>query len=180
MMANGTGWFWYRSAAQKADEYFSRAVMAWHKDAAPDAPEQKEAWEWLGRTAHFIQDVTVPFHTVTLARLAQLNHDPFENSVVKSFPNYFPSRNYDGGSWNGNGPYPEQGQWGIYYEGKLPGEVIKNNANISRGLFKIAKHKDDAKNGNWEKVRSLVVPLASKTCAGLVVSFLKQVGANTR
>jgi hypothetical protein len=176
LMKNGTGWFWYRSAAQKADEYFSRAVMAWHKESAPDAPEQKEAWEWLGRSAHFIQDVTVPHHTVTLARLAQLTHNPFEDSVIKTFDQYLPSHNYDGGSWNGNGPYPEQGKWGIYYESKLPGQVVKDNADISRGLFKISKHKSDANNGNWDKVRALVVPLAAKTCAGLVVSFLQQVG----
>jgi hypothetical protein len=176
LLKNGTGWFWYRSAAQKADEYFSRAVMAYHKGTAPDAPEQQEAWEWLGRTAHFVQDVTVPHHTVTLARLGQLTHNPFEDSVDQTFTNYLPSLNYDGGAWNGNGPYPAQGQWGIYYQSKLPGEIIKSNADISRGLYKIANSKKDATNGNWDKVRALVLPLASKTCAGLIVSFLKQVG----
>lgn len=178
LMSNGTGWFWYRSAAQKADEYFSRAVFAWHKDAAPDAPEQKEAWEWLGRSSHFIQDVTVPHHTVTLARFGQLTHDPFENAVVKTFPRYFPSLNYDGGVWSGKGPYPPEEKWGIYFESRLPSEVIKNNADIARGLFKISKHKEDEANGNWDKVRALVIPLATKTTAGLVVSFLHQVGVN--
>lgn len=176
-MKNGTGWFWYRSAAQKTDEYFGRAVKAWKKGAAPDAPEQKEAWEWLARAAHFVQDTTLPFHAVTLARPGQFRHDPFEYSVVKNFHKYFPSKNYDGGAWNGTGPYPVGGnKWGNYFNERVPGQVIKNNADVVRGLYKIVNNKEDEKNGNWDKVQALVVPLASKTCAGLVVSFMQQVG----
>ncbi len=177
LIKNGKGWFGLKNASQKADEYYALALKSWHKGLPADAPEQKDAWAWLARTAHFVQDVTVPHHTFSLARIDQLTHHPFEKAVSDNFAQYFPSRNYDGGLWNGKGPYPEgNNKWGIYYNSRLPGDIINNNAKISHGLFKIANHKDDATNGNWDKVRALVVPLATKTCAGLVVSFLQQVG----
>ena len=170
------GWFGLSNANEKADEYFTLAIEAWHRGLPATAPEQKEAWEWLGRASHFIQDVTVPHHTFSLARLDQLSHSPFEKAVSVNFSKYFPSQNYDGGTWNGKGPYPKNEQWGIYFDSRMPGNVIKNNATISHGLFKIANHKEDETNGNWDKVRSLVIPLATKTCAGVIVSFLQQVG----
>ncbi|MFN8672217.1 MAG: zinc dependent phospholipase C family protein [Candidatus Sericytochromatia bacterium] len=176
LIKNDKGWFGLKNASQKADEYYDNAVKAWKKGLPADAPEQKEAWEWLGRTAHFIQDVTVPHHSYSLLRLDQLTHNPFEKAVSKNFEKYLPSKNYDGGVWNGKGPYPQGEKWGIYFDSRLPGNVIKNNATIARGLFKIANHKEDENNGNWDKVRALVLPLANKTCAGIVVSFLQQVG----
>ncbi|MEK7434834.1 MAG: hypothetical protein AABZ74_16995 [Cyanobacteriota bacterium] len=170
-----SGWFGLRTSYQKSDEYYNKALSTWKKGVSPTAPEQKEAWEWLGRTAHFIQDSTVPHHSMSLTRPDQLTHSPFEKKASENFKLYFPSKNYNPSTWNAGGPYPSQGQWGIYTN-RGAKDIIKNNSDISHGLFKIANHKEDETNGNWDKVRSLMLPLATKTCAGLVVTFLEQVG----
>ena len=175
---NGKGWFGLRNAHKKSDEYYAMALKTWKKGVAPDSNEQKESWEWLGRTAHFIQDATVPHHTRDLIRLDQLTHHPFEKIASKNFAQYFPSRNYNPGTWSG-GPYPTQGTWGIYFDNtgiKTAGDIIRSNSQISEGLFKMSNRSQDENNGNWDKVRSLTLPLANKTCAGLIVMFLNQVG----
>ncbi|MFN8577750.1 MAG: zinc dependent phospholipase C family protein [Candidatus Sericytochromatia bacterium] len=171
----GKGWFGLKNAKQKAEEYYSRALNAWKKGVPATDPQQKEAWEWLGRTAHFIQDSTVPHHSMVLLRFDQLTHHPYEKNSSKNFSNYFPSKNYNPGTWNNGGPYPQQGQWGIY-SNKNAGEVVENNLNIANGLFKTVNHKEDEANGNCDKSRSLMLPLAVKTCSGLIVNFLERVG----
>lgn len=178
LKSNG-GWFGLRNAKQKSDEYYNMALKSWRKGLPADAPEQKQAWEWLGRTAHFIQDSTVPHHTRVLIRFDQLTHHPYEVSVTKNFSKYFPSKNYDAGAWNGSGPYPVSGndKWGVYFDKNITAsQIVKSNSDISYGLFKIANHKDDENNGNWDKVRAVMLPLATKSCAGLIVNFLEQVG----
>lgn len=171
----GKGWFGLKSGKQKADEYYNRALSSWKKGVSPTDPQQKEAWEWLGRTAHFIQDSSVPHHSMVLLRFDQLTHSPYEKRASQNFRNYFPSKNYNPGTWNNGGPYPAQGQWGIY-SNLGAGAVFENNLNIANGLFKTVNHKEDEKNGNWDKSRSLMLPLATKTCAGLIVGFLEKVG----
>lgn len=171
----GKGWFGLRNAKQKAEEYYNRALSSWKKGVSPTDPQQKEAWEWLGRTAHFIQDSTVPHHSMVLLRFDQLTHSPYEKRSSQNFRTYFPSKNYNPGTWNNGGPYPAQGKWGIY-SNKNAAEVVENNLNIANGLFRTVNHREDEKNGNWDKSRSLMLPLASKTCAGLIVGFLEKVG----
>lgn len=171
----GKGWFGLKNAKQKAEEYYGRALGAWKKGLPATDPQQKEAWEWLGRTAHFIQDSTVPHHSMVLLRFDQLTHSPYEKRSSANFRTYLPSKNYNPGTWSNGGPYPSQAKWGIY-SNKNAGEVVENNLNIANGLFRTVNHREDEKNGNWDKSRSLMLPLASKTCAGLIAGFLEKVG----
>jgi hypothetical protein len=172
------GWFMFRSASSKADEYYQRAKDAYKKNLPPDHPEQAEAWAWLGRTSHFLQDMTVPFHTVSMLRPSQLlYHNAYEKTCDQLFWNYLPSRNFNpGGVWV-HGPYPAEGAWGIYFNpGMSAAAMIRQNADFARKFYKHVNEAEDWGKSNWERTRAVMIPLGAKTTAGLVVSFLKDLG----
>lgn len=176
-LKGGDGWFMFRSASEKADEYYERALKAWKHGLPADHPTQAEAWRWLGRTAHFIHDVTVPFHTVSLLRPAQLiHHTPYEKSCDEQFMRYLPSRNHNpAGVWE-NGPYPQGETWGIYFsENTSAGEMVKYAANNSRPFYGLVNESE--KENNWEKTRAVMIPLGAKLTAGLILQFLREVKA---
>lgn len=173
------GWFTFANARTKAQEYYNLALKAWHRDLPPDADAQSEAWSWLGRTSHFLQDMSVPFHTRSLVRPAQaLRHHPYEISCEDKFDDYLPSRNHNAyGVWAGGGPYPASGPWGLYYPaGTSADAMIMQLAEQSAPFYKLANHAADASNGNWEKTRTVLIPLGAKLTSGLVVNFLQDVG----
>ncbi len=174
------GWFQFQSASVKADEYYQLAKKAWKPQLAADHPDQTEAWAWLGRASHFLQDVTVPFHTVSLLRPSQLlYHTAYEKSCDQLFWNYLPSRNVNpGGVWV-HGPYPEKGTWGLYFNpGTSAGQMIKQNADYARRFYKLVNEGEDWSSLNWERTRAVMVPLGAKTTAGLILEFLRDVQAN--
>lgn len=173
------GWFLFSNASSKAAEYYQRARDAWHRDLAPDAPAQSEAWAWLGRTSHFLQDMSVPFHTRSLVRPAQvLRHHPYEISCEQKFEQYMPGRNYNPfGVWTSGGPYPAGEAWGLYYPaGTTADAMIQQLADQSSPFYKLVNRAENTKTGNWEKSRAVLIPLGAKLTSGLVVRFLQDVG----
>lgn len=177
-LKGGKGWFGLRSAGSKADEYYQRALDSWKRDLAPDHPEQAESWGWLARSAHFLHDVTVPFHTMSLVRPAQLlHHTQYEKTCDDLFENYLPSRNYNPqGVWQ-NGPYPASGNWGIYYpKGTRAKQIIQMAADEARPFYKLVSRPDRPAEANWDKTRAVMLPFAAKTTAGLFVNFMHDVG----
>lgn len=179
-LKNGRGWFFYRSAREKIDEYYQRALESWQVNLPPDHPRQETAWRWLGRASHFLQDVTIPFHTVSLLRPAQLiSHNRFEEILDQRFENYMPRRNHNPDSvWLPEGPYPPDKPWGLYFAPGTPaGELVIHNADIARQFYRLVRSRQDEYNGNWEVTRAAMLPLAAKTTAGLIVLFLQETGA---
>lgn len=174
-----SGWFGLRNAREKSQEYYELALKSWKPGLAPDHPDQAEAWAWLGRTCHFIQDMSVPFHTRSLARPAQaLYHNPYEVSAEKLFDNYLPVRNHNPfGVWS-SGPYPTNEPWGIYFPaGIQAGDLIVKTAEQSQSFYDLVAQRSSDEDGNWEKTRAVMIPLGAKSTVGLIVSFLTEVGA---
>lgn len=179
-LKNGTGWFHFRSAAEKIEEYYQRALESWQSELPPDHPRQKTAWIWLGRASHFLHDVTVPFHTVSLLRPAQLlSHNRFEETVDTHFDRYLPSRNHNpGGVWLPEGPYAPGKSWGVYFApGTDSGEVLIFTADLARQFYPVVRNRLGEFNGDWEKARAAMVPLSAKSTAGLILLFLQETGA---
>jgi len=177
-LANGKGWFGLRSASTKAEEYYQRALDAWQPGLPPEHPQQAESWAWLARSSHFLQDITVPFHTMSLVRPAQLiHHNSYEKSCDELFDRYLPSRNHNPhGVWQ-QGPYPAQGKWGIYFApGTRAKEIVTLTANEVRPFYKLVNRRDNPSQDNWEKTRAVMLPLGAKTTAGLIVQFLRELG----
>lgn len=174
------GWFMFRNASTKAHEYYQLALKAWKPGLAPDHKGQEEAWAWLGRTSHFIQDLSVPFHTMSMVRPAQLLfHHGYEISSEERFDTYLPSRNHNPeGIWAQGGPYPANGQWGIYFApGTSADKMIFQLTDQSRPFYKLVNKPESSRNANWEKSRSILIPVGAKTTAGLVMAFLTDTGA---
>lgn len=174
------GWFMFRNASTKADEYYRLAVQSWHSDLPATHAAQKEAWAWLGRTSHFIQDLTVPFHTKSMVRPAQaLYHHGYELSSERLFDQYLPSQNHNpDGVWAAGGPYPASGQWGLYFEpGTTAEQMIFQLEDQSRPFYTLVNKSENSPRAQWEKSRSVMIPVGAKSTAGLVMSFLNDVGA---
>lgn len=176
-LRGGDGWFMFRSASAKADEYYQRALQAWKPGLSPDHPEQQAAWQWLGRSAHFIHDVTVPFHTVSLMRPAQLlHHSRYEVTCDETFERYLPSQNHNpAGVWE-NSPYPAGETWGIYFPPKTSaGAIVKYTADQSREFYGLVNEAESGQ--NWEKSRAVMIPMGAKLTVGLLLQFLQDVQA---
>ncbi|PKL76857.1 MAG: hypothetical protein CVV27_08145 [Candidatus Melainabacteria bacterium HGW-Melainabacteria-1] len=176
--AVANGWFVFRSASIKAEEYFQRAVKAYKPGLPPEHPDQGESWSWLGRSSHLVQDLTVPFHTKPLIRPSQaLYHNAFERSSQKRFVDYVPTaRANPFGVW-ANGPYPDSGTWGTYFpSGSGAGMIVSYVARQSRPFYSLVNERENAGLGNWEKTRAVMIPLGAKATSGLVMAFLDQVG----
>lgn len=176
-LKDGDGWFFFRSASEKASEYYARALENWQPGVAATHPSQAEAWRWLGRASHFLHDVTVPFHTVSLIRPAQLlHHTRYEKSCDTYFERYLPSRNYNpAGVWV-KGPYPADENWGLYFTPQTPiAERVKYTADQARAFYGLVNEAESGQ--NWEKARAVMIPLGAKLTAGLVVKFLQDVKA---
>lgn len=174
------GWFLFRSASNKSEEYFQRAVSAWKPGLAPDDPGQSEAWAWLGRSSHLIQDLSVPFHTRPLVRPSQaLFHNAYENSCANRFADYMPGQNANPyGVWS-EGPYPATGSWGLYYPpGTGAGAIVSDVARQARPFYSLVNERENPGSGNWEMSRAVMVPLGAKSTSGLVMAFLQKVGVN--
>lgn len=177
LLKNGNGWGFALGADKKVDEYFRKALWAWNWSKAANDPSQKEAWAWIGRASHFLQDMSLPSHTEPLFNLTQLfHHDPFEICSDEHFDEFMPSKNNDAGMWNGEGPYPKDKQWGIYFNSQTPGQIVKATANEMRKKYSYMDNFDDISNGHWNRLKAYAIPLATKQCAGLVVAFLRAVG----
>lgn len=176
------GWFLFRDASSKAQEYYDRALDAWIPGVAADDPRQEEAWAWLGRSSHFIQDMTVPFHTKALVRPAQpLFHHNYEITCEERFDEYMPENNYNPFDVWQHGPYPEHEPWGFYYPASTStSELIMLLADQSEPFYKLVNERQNSKSGNWEKTRAVMVPLGGKATAGFIVHFLQEVGALPR
>lgn len=177
--SRGDGWFWFKSGSTKAEEYYQRAFQAWKPGLPADHPDQAEAWSWLSRTSHFIQDITVPFHTMSLARPAQwFHHNPYEHAAEDHFHKYLPTQNYNPfGVWK-DGPYPAAGTWGIYFPKRTSaGDMLRFGAAQSRPFYSLVNEKENPQKGNWEKTRAVLMPMGAKLTAGLVHAFLSDVGA---
>lgn len=173
------GWLMFRNASTKAEEYYQLAKKAYKRDLPPDHPNQTEAWAWIGRTSHFVQDLSVPFHTKSFIRPAQvLFHHPYELTSENNFDRYFPSRNHNPFSvWAQGGPYPATGNWGHYYPpGTSAESMIKQLAAQSRPFYTMVNELENSKSGNWEKTRAVMIPLGAKATSGLVAAFLSEVG----
>jgi hypothetical protein len=180
LLKNGRGWFGRLSAADKFNEYYQRAREAWQHSLPPDHPAQATSWRWLARASHFLQDVTIPFHTVSLLRPAQaLYHNRFEETCDERFRDYHPLRNHDPmGVWIAQGPYPPDKTWGLYFPAGTSGtKLVEYNAGVAREFYRLVRGRNDEKAGNWEIARSAMIPLAAKTTAGVIVMFLEENGA---
>ena len=122
----------------------------------------------------------MPFHTVSLLRPSQLrHHTQYEVSCDELFERYLPSRNYNPqGVWV-HGPYPAQGSWGVYYApGTTAAAMIRQNADYARKFYKFVNESESWTQQNWERTRAVMVPLGAKTSAGLIKSFLNEVGVS--
>lgn len=174
------GWFGLKNGRDKADEYYQRAIAAWKPELAPTHPEQAEAWAWLGRSSHFIQDLTVPFHTRPLARLAQIRfHSKYEQAAQLHFRRYLPTANYDDYDVWEQDPYPANQQWGVYFPQNMPvRDMMLEMRELSAPFYKMVAEGDDPNTHNWEKVRSVMIPLGAKATSGLMVKFLNDVKVN--
>lgn len=173
------GWLRFRNASSKAQEYYRLAVAAWKRELPANHPDQQEAWAWLGRTSHFLQDMSVPFHTKSFIRPAQpLFHHTYELTAEVYFDRYLPGKNHNPFNvWSG-GPFPATGNWGHYYAaGTQADAMIKQLAAQSQPFYKLVNHMENSKSGNWEKSRAVLIPLGAKMTAGLVAAYLREVGA---
>ncbi len=177
-----SGWFGLSNARDKAEEYYQRAISAWKPELPPTHPEQAEAWTWLGRTSHFIQDLTVPFHTRPLVRLAQIRfHSKYERAAQVHFRRYLPTANYDEYNVWEQDPYPSNQQWGVYFPQNMPmRDMMLEMRELSAPFYKMVAEGDDPNTHNWEKVRSVMIPLGAKATSGLVVKFLNDVKVNPK
>lgn len=177
------GWLLFRNASTKAQEYYQLALKAWKPGVAADHPSQSEAWAWLGRTCHFLQDMSVPFHTKSFVRPSQvLFHHPYELTSERLFDRYLPSRNHNPfGVWPQGGPYSASGNWGYYSApGTSAESMITQLASQSQPFYKMVNELENSKTGNWEKSRAVLIPLGGKMTAGLVMAYLNEVGALKR
>lgn len=177
------GWFMFRNASGKAQEYYQLALKAWHPDLPPTHRAQTEAWAWLGRTSHFLQDMTVPFHTKSMVRPAQaLYHHGYEVTSEERFDEYMPARNNNPhGVWLNGGPYPATGSWGLYYPPNTSAEaMIIQMADQSEKFYKLVNRLQNNREGNWEKSRAVMIPTGAKLTSGLVMAYLQEVGALRR
>ncbi len=171
------GWFGLKNARDKAEEYYQRALSAWKPELAPTHREQAEAWAWLGRTSHFIQDLTVPFHTRPLARPVQIRyHNKYERAAQQHFRRYLPTVNSDLHNVWASDPYPTDKAWGAYFPQNMPvRDIMFELRKRSAPFYKMVAQGDSEKTHNWEKARAVMIPLGAKATSGLVVKFLRDV-----
>ncbi|MGV3527093.1 MAG: hypothetical protein ACO1RX_22950 [Candidatus Sericytochromatia bacterium] len=179
LLRNGSGWFTFASADKKAEEYYQRALKTWKPGLPADHPEQAESWAWLGRSSHFLHDMTVPFHTMSLLRPSQLlYHTAYEKSCDTLFERYLPSRNHNPGNVWAQGPYPATGTWGVYYApGTSAATMVKQTADQARRFYGMVNERENAQKANWERTRAVMIPLGAKASAGMILRFLADTNA---
>ncbi|MFC1651660.1 zinc dependent phospholipase C family protein [Patescibacteria group bacterium] len=149
--SSGRGLPGFRSATQKSNEYFNTAVTRWK------AGKKEEAIQWLGMTAHFIQDTSVPQHaTRNLIQVIQ-GHDKYEKWLTNNAYRYYVSR---GGSYN----FSTQ-----------PSYWVKQNAIQAKNYRKYVDGKSNPKD-DYQKTSWVLFPKAQRSTAGMVALFMKKVG----
>lgn len=68
-----------RSAADAFNEYYNKAIVAANND------DMSNAMKHLGRALHYIQDVTVPHHTVEILTVAHANYEAFCHENIANY-----------------------------------------------------------------------------------------------
>lgn len=153
---NGQGAFkYFLTAKQKAEEYYNLSLQNW-EDGEYDTSVYN-----LGRAMHMVQDVTLPHHTFNDAN-ALLNQLGYSDWLDKHYNEYVIT---SGATYNVTGI----------------GQLIHSNASISQPMFKYV----DGLNPWWifkiytkddyGKASQTLLPLAQKTCAGLLYKYANDV-----
>ncbi len=155
--ASGKGALGYfKSARQKADEYYATAKQKFSQK------KYDEAFLFLGRAIHLVQDTANPHHT-QIGAGAFMNWDGFANHVSSNFAKYSVTSG------------------GLYAEANI-GVMVHNNASLSSDYFKyvdglnrLIKWINWPVDDNYPKAAQATVARAEKTTAGAMAMFLKEV-----
>ncbi|PIT90298.1 MAG: hypothetical protein COU22_02960 [Candidatus Komeilibacteria bacterium CG10_big_fil_rev_8_21_14_0_10_41_13] len=153
---SGKGAFeYFRSARQKADEYYKTAKEKWQ------AGEYEEAMLFLGRALHMVQDVSIPQHT-EIGYKAVLN--------AEGYPNWA-SNHRDDYKLTGGGIYNLAGiGTHVHENAKLCNGYLKYVDGLNPWwIFKIFV-KDD-----YGRATEACLKQAQKSTAGVIAMFLKEV-----
>jgi phospholipase C len=140
------GWSNLPNAVQEGEIYWHKAIAGWNKG------QRKKAFFYLGACAHLIQDMCVPHHA---RGVVFAGHQEYENWAE-----------------GGCSQFKEDscGEYGI---GNTPERWIHHNALISADFF--SQVKEGASIENFIKATETILPLAQRTTAGFIASFLWQV-----
>ncbi|MFA6305026.1 MAG: hypothetical protein WCV73_00910 [Patescibacteria group bacterium] len=147
---------YFRSARQKADEYYATAKQKFTEKKYDDA------FLFLGRAIHMVQDTTNPHHT-QIGASAILNWEGFSNHAFSNREKY------------------SVASGGIYTEPNI-GTMVHNNANLCSGYFKyvdglnrLIKWINWPVDDDYPKAGNACFSRGEKTTAGAVYMFLKDV-----
>ncbi len=153
---NGLGAFYFfRSAKQKAEEYYNLALENWRNKKYEDSVYN------LGRAMHMVQDVTLPQHTYNGVE-ALLNQEGYANWLDRHFNEY-------------------KVESGATYNVTNIGNLVHSNAATSHPLLKYV----DGLNpwwifpiftkDNYPKATTTLLPLAQKTGAALIYKYANDI-----
>lgn len=146
---------YFRSARQKAEEYYNTAKQKFSKN------EYDDAFLFLGRAIHLVQDVTIPHHT-EIGVKALLNQEGFANWLSGHRSEYLVTSG------------------GIYNEENI-GTLVHNNAKTCNKLFDYVDgltpkwYWPFGKKDDYGKVAGSCFTRAQKTTAGVIAMFLRDV-----
>lgn len=145
------GLFGRKNAMELAKEYHKKAIDLWNKG------RPNKAMFYLGATIHLIQDMTIPQH----ANIRLLdNHHQYEKYVIRTYNN-IKEFNIESGA---------------YLLDSIE-DYIRFNTRVALKIYKKFKNiKDDEV--RFYRTTRCSLPLASRTTAGALVLFYKEINEN--
>ncbi|MCX7884727.1 MAG: zinc dependent phospholipase C family protein [Caloramator sp.] len=145
---NEKGMYGCSNALLETRRYYSKAIKYYNSGNI------KMAMFYLGAACHLIQDITVPQH-VNVKLLNQ--HRQYEQWVIKAYKEYENFKVNSGG---------------IYFS--TIGEYAKLNSKVALDTYKKYQITKD-KNERYYKITSIILAIAQKTTAGLLMKFYRDV-----
>lgn len=142
------GMYGCSNALLECRHYYSEAIKSYSRK------DIKRAMFYLGAACHLIQDVTVPQH-VNVKLLDE--HRRYEQWVIKTYKNHEDFKINTGG---------------IYFN--TIGEYIRLNSKIAIDAYK-KYHGIKDRNLRYHKITSIILTVAQKTTAGLLMKFYRDV-----
>ena len=136
----------YTNARLECEFYFDKAKYYWSRN------NKKKAIFFLGAAVHLVQDLCVPHHSIGSAFCG---HTEYEKWVQEHFTSY------------------EVDSGGIYSSYESSGDWVEHNANISRVYYPYVSFIRSRR--SYDMATKVLLPLAQRTTAGFLSSFLDEV-----